>query len=388
MMQDKRGAPAAEKGRNLGLDALRIASMLAVVGQHLILHGGLQEALSGSLAGSLSASFLYIACLFAVDGFVLITGYCQAHKPFRLRGLFRLWVQASVYNVLCTAAVNLRVLYPDMQYADMLQAVFPILTDAYWFFTTYFALMLLSPFLNRAFGSLSRGKALALLLALVLLFSVFTDLASLTGRDPFRLSGGCRLDWFVVLYLTGAYFGRYGAPRFGLALAGGAMGMNALLTLVLTVWPLRIPGMTITPAQFRGNNSLLVYLSAVGLLWWFARLPIRAESPAGRCIRFFAPLCFAVYLIHDNLWVRLFYIQALSPLPALAGGPWYGWLGMFFAEGAGIFLFGCLVEWVRRQLFRLLRIDPLCDRIADRIAALWRRLTNAIFCRIGGEEDF
>lgn len=382
--------PAAQNvtERNLGLDALRIVAMLSVIGLHLLTHGGLQEALSGSVAGSLQASFLHILCMIAVDSFVLITGFCQFGRPLRPRGLFRLWVQVSVYNVVCTAAVNLRVLYPDMEYVDMAQAAFPLLTDAYWFFTTYFALMLLSPFLDRVFGGLERKRAVGLLLTMVFLFSLFTDLAALVGEDPFRVSGGCRLVWFVTLYLTGAYFKRYGVPRAGAALALGAMGVNFLSVLLLTFFCPSIPGIWIGANQFQANNSLLVYLSAVGMLLWFARLPIRPAGFAGRCIRFFAPLCFAAYLIHDNFWVRQFYIMALSPLPALAEGPWYGWLGMFLAEGAGIFLFCCAVEWVRRQLFRLLRIDDLCDRIADKIAALWGRLTDAVFRRIGGEQDF
>ena len=88
-----------KQNRNLGLDLLRIVSMMMVVGLHFINHSGLWEALSqGSLNWYLS-NLVFGLCYVCVNCFVLISGYFQCEATFKLKRVVSIWIQAACYSV-------------------------------------------------------------------------------------------------------------------------------------------------------------------------------------------------------------------------------------------------------------------------------------------------
>lgn len=89
------------------------------------------------------------------------------------------------------------------------------------------------------------------------------------------------------------------------------------------------------------------------------------------------PLIFAVYLIHDNDYVRDL-LWARLRVAESADSPWM----VLYVAGcaAVIFVVCCAVEWVRKKLFSLLRIDEtagrLCDRLQNAVEERLERLGN------------
>lgn len=381
---------SAVRQRNLGLDGLRILSMLGVVFLHLITHGMLRVTMSKDVTSRLLVDLFYILCLTSINCFVMISGFCQYGKPVRINRLVNLWAQVTAYNFLLTVAVNLRI-FPDSPYwSDIVFSLFPLLSDAYWFFSIYFFLSLFTPFLDRLLDTLSQKAALSGICLSVLLLSVFSDVAGFLGRDPFRVSGGARITWFFTLYLVGAYLKKYGVPRWSSrALLFGFLifGVHWLYDCLLSVLHPVIPGLTLAPDLFCRYNSFFSFSAAVCLFCFFSQLNIPHKSPAAFLIGTFSPLCFGVYLIHDNFWVRQFYVAALSPFPALRSSPWYIWLAVLFGEAIAIFLLCSLVEWIRQQVFRLLKINTVCHKLAAFITSAASNAVAIFQTMIGGIND-
>ena len=112
--------------------------------------------------------YLELSAYCAVNCFALITGYVGVNVPYRISRFINLWFQVFFY----TAGITFlfKWLVPgSVSFKGMIQAFFPVLRLAYWYFTAYAVLFCFIPFLNPAIRSLSRESArwLCLLVLLV-----------------------------------------------------------------------------------------------------------------------------------------------------------------------------------------------------------------------------
>lgn len=169
------------------------------------------------------------------------------------------------------------------------------------------------------------------------------------------------------MYIVAAYIRLY-VPveakhrKWGLLAYGGCalgVGVARFVAHYVTTAVLGYPMLT---SFFYSYNSILVVPGAIGL--FMAMRTVKVEGKAGKLIGFLAPLAFGVYLIHDHPAVRPVLWSFLKPY-AFASSLWMVPYGLLCT--AGIFLVCCLVEWVRKQLFRLLGIQRTIDRLCDRI---------------------
>ena len=75
----------------------------------------------------------------------------------------------------------------------------PLLSGRYWFYNTYFVLILLSPFINKLIVALSKDEFKKLLL---IFFVLWVLIPFVHGLKAIEMSN---LGWFVFLYLIAAY---------------------------------------------------------------------------------------------------------------------------------------------------------------------------------------
>lgn len=348
--------------RNYGLDLLRLVSMLLIVTLHMMRRGGVVSAVE-------MGSMKYWACILiecfaycTINTFAMLTGYVYIRARYRFSSLAMLWLQALVY----TLGIGILVwcFKPGLFSLQHLSClVFPVSKNLYWYLSSYFALFLLIPFLNKGLEALNKKQTGVLL---VLLFIAFSLIPSLSGRDAFGLNEGYGTLWLIYMYLLGAYFRKYdvGAEiTAGKALV--AYVITSLLPLVLRLvldpmqkaawWPFTDQiGLT-------DIGSPLVLASGVALFFACknARIPRWAEKP----IAFLTPGAFGVYLIHEHEYLRTYLLSGLLaplgklslPLMVLAV------LGCAF----GIFAVCILTDVARHHVFRLLRLKERLDRLED-----------------------
>lgn len=116
----------------------------------------------------------------------------------------------------------------------------------------------------------------------------------------------------------------------------------------------------------------------MAMVLFFARLPLK--GPLCRIISWIAPLTFGVYLIHvhplvfdlvlKNAFRALGGLKLISYAAALAGGV------------LGLFAVCALIEWIRQQLFRWLRIDAACAGCEKLLGSLEDKLFGCLLVKI------
>lgn len=356
------------KERDANLDLLRIVSMLLIVFLHSIDHSGvLETAETASKAIYFYVRFTYALCQVCVNCYVLISGYYLVRAKFQLYKLAVLWMETVFYTLLFKALFIALGIAP-FSLLSLVSCFFPILTGRYWFLTIYVGMYLVFPFLNLLVSAMDRRQHILLNLCLFGLFSMWSSIhPAIAGMNS---GGGWGLAWFVVLYLTAAWFRLYytpsGKPTVAFAvfflipflmaaaqLAGKTAGIGVLQT-ILENWV--------------KYNSAPVYLMTLSLFTAFLNVRIKSAK-ASHCICAAAPLTLGVYLIHAHANVAPWLWETLA-LPEKMGSTFFP----IIQFSCVIWIFAaCLVLDVIRKytVGRLETANTVCR--VNNIAIVWSK---------------
>ena len=352
-----------KKERNMGVELLRIVSMLMVAVAHILGQGGVLAGVSAApqTAGYAAAYLLESCCLLACTSYALVSGYVGAEGHFRYARLFETQVRVLFYTVLITAGFCIAV--PELFGFTLIKnALFPAMTGQYWYYTAYFGLMLFMPALQCMIAHLNRVQVRNLVVSIILLFSV---LPALFVSDIFQTAQGYSLWWLIALYLVGAYIKKYGCPLLKKPIP--ALAVYALS--ILAAWGIQmteaygvgipLPNMLVftSPAMLLGSVALLVAFSGF-------RLP----GPVKKAVSLCAPLSFSVYLIHVHplVWRHLFE----GRFAVFADYPAYGLVCAVIAAAVVIYAGCTLIDAVRAWLFRICRVRTGCEWLEERLKGL------------------
>lgn len=214
-------------GRNSSIELFRILCLFLI----FWMHG------AGSFAGNGVNAWLAIVAdsigNIGVSCFILISGYFgvkwDGKKMIKLdlMLIFYCWTGLALQFLWGTAGGG----------EEILSYLFPVIGKRSWYFTCYFALAALSPFLNETVEKLGERRLKELLAVMLLVFSGVTTFFffDITG------DGGKGIVQMVMLYLIGRYLrvagvvGKYRSGRLAAAfaaLAAGNFALNAALFVV------------------------------------------------------------------------------------------------------------------------------------------------------------
>lgn len=355
---------AAKKERQLNYELLRIIAMLMIVCLHYLGKGGIlgnparpEMNMTGYMAWLVEA-----LCLVAVNVYVLISGYFGAdasvstdsNPPFRevLRRPLKIWHQVFFYS----SVIGVIALLIGAQQFDIYQIFtycFPIVTEHYWFATSYVVLCLLMPFLNAGMMRLNQKETSCLLAGLLVLFSVSkTVIPMQLPWDKY----GYDVIWFIILYLTGAYLKRYQIKwlknRFwAMMLYLGSTAVIFASFFLLRMFWLKTGRLEDLINYGYTYNFLFCYVGAVGMFLAFSHEKTDAASQRFRKpIELFSKATFGVYLIHEHInireeWPKWFGCEAQSEHTVFA------FLIQMLLTVLCVYLVCTIIELLRMKLF-------------------------------------
>lgn len=286
-----------QKERESSFELLRILCITGIIFMHTF--GPLNDTLSGFNQGI----SLFINALFntGVTCFILLSGYFGI--KFDLAKLIRLDLVVIFYTLLGTF------LSGTITAKSLIFSCIPILSGRYWFLTCYFALCVLSIFLNKLVENAKKEILEGILLVLIFLFyAIPTFLYFELISD-----GGKGIVNMVIAYLLGAYIKKYHTEglnkmRLLLALAGSTLlvfSLNTALTLIKGV----------QMGMFCRDNSLFILFSAVMLLLLFREFHFKnrfINHLAGNVMPLYVFESFVRFYILDHFFDLSRY--TLSPL--------------------------------------------------------------------------
>ena len=134
----------AREGRAANYELLRILAMAMVVVMHFLSRSGYLIALDEPIEGvRIAGSILEAFCLVAVNVYVLIAGYFGVRGRFRVGKAVGLLGRIWFYALLILAVLTLSGVPTEasrLGIYGLIQYLFPIETEHYWFATSYFFL--------------------------------------------------------------------------------------------------------------------------------------------------------------------------------------------------------------------------------------------------------
>ena len=329
--------PAPSKTRNSAIELLRIVAMLMIIMSHSSYHGGFPEASSGFFPNNFFLDWMILGNL-GVDIYIIISGYFLSGKAFRPASVCRLLAQVLFYSFL---GYGIHLLWGNpFCIQDLKIVLLPTMYKSYWFFTAYFVLLWLSPFLNLFLEHASRKQLLRCIYTMMILWCL---VRSLTLQDMY----GATMSQFVMFYLIGAYFRKY--PDNAFTLPGKryllALGSFFLLLFAIGVYRWLCPWATkLDVAQrFHDPMSLLTAGTAIGM---FA-VAVNWKPFFCKSINLVASCTFGIYLLHDNPFVR-----SILWLDWIKNYQWFDsmyLLPRMLLSILLVFSVCCAVEWLRQK---------------------------------------
>lgn len=370
--------------RHMGLELLRLAAMLSIVFQHVLVQGGVlyEAALGDSTLKYLLCHVLQTFTLCGTDIFALITGYFCIRSGGKMRTLIRVWMETVFYM----AAVCLVFWFVDrgkLMHTTWDEIIFPITNRKYWYISCYAMLVIVMPLLNAAIKGCKKETLTGFILVFAFVSGVMAPFFS--NIDSFTVNNGYSPWHLAFMYLIGAYIRLYGQEKLGKVspwIMFGALFCSGLVPKIVKAAEIYLrPRYGATPAveyladvclRLQERSSIFLMLVSVCAFLLFLRLrPKRGHG----LINFLSRHSLGVYLLHVQ--------------PVLFGAAYYFFaplahLNMFVMALAvlgvslAIFFVSIGVDWLRGLLFALLRLDKLAVKLGDGIEAALGKLLRKI----------
>lgn len=329
--------------RETGFEILRILAMFFIMLIHLLNAGGM-------LANANKNTIIWHKLLYsfftpAVNVFVLVSAYFMVLSNIKFKKLLNLWCQVAFYSITTYLVASL-LIYDNFSIKAFISCFFPIVRKKYWFFTAYFILMLLSPFLNKILNNASKKELYSLSILLFVLSYLYM-------KQPvgsvFNLGAGYSVWWFICLYIFAGTLRLY-----PLNIKKGCV-LIVYLSSTFFLWMFSLSS---TDNVFFNliHNSLdytspLVTIASVSLLMLFKGVNIK-NIYVHNITCYISALTFGVYLIETsslhNFWhwdffkIQNYYSSPLSPL----------WVLLVALE---TFVFCAIIEAMRKLVVLLIR---------------------------------
>lgn len=341
-----------KRGRHVGADLLRIVSMIMVVSLHTLGYTG------GLSYDPNSAQFFFAWCLeslsyVAVNCFVLISSYFLIDSSFNKKKLISLWNQIVSFTIIIYAVLLLTGL-AEVSLANLVKCIFPVISQAYWFITTYVCLYLISPYLNACIKNLNDSGLKKITIILLLIFSLLPTFFTFFGWD--EAQGGNSLVWFVCLYFVAACLKRYQAlsiNKWWYLITYIMVSLLNVATMYIIPYVSKILGISKDYSHhFFQYNSIPVLIASIALFMFFINIDI-IPSKYTTFINKVAGLTLSVYLFHmhpvlKNLYQTTFHVERLA-------SQHYYFVYYILAVFA-IFIVGVVLEFIRKQIIILFSI--------------------------------
>ena len=331
--------------RHVGIDALRLVSMLMVCLFHVQI-----------LAGN--AQYIADICCIAVNLFAIISGYVCIQSHWKIKRYVNLWMQVAFYCVLCYTLwyiMSCIGIIKDYE-PNAVQYFLPVpLAGFNWYFTAYTGLFLVMPFINKLVSVLNKQQYLAMIMLTVCCMSVLTAL-----RQTHELFyNGFNTAWLMALYLVGGYFKKH--------------PVNISWKLCVTIYAISLVGMALmdnikgfTPFDYASPISLIA--SCVVFQLFVKWQP--THSYVVRKIELLAPHAFGVYLIHVQPPVGHYLSKALRLIHYHVSSDWW----MIVLQALTIYAACLLIDMCRGRLFHYLKVSVLAEKLLGACPAWLREL--------------
>jgi glucan phosphoethanolaminetransferase (alkaline phosphatase superfamily) len=249
------------------------------------------------------------------------------------------------------------------------KAAFPLTTRALWYVCAYFFMFPLMLILNNGIKTIKKYQHIII----IFLLQLPTIFRLIMKTDNYVLGSGYSALWLICLYVIGAYFRLYGAPKW----AKWYVTLPAFFIATYIAWSYRMnietqyaEKLIEKDSELYTNRGILIsYISpcmvvmAAALLMFFMQIKIKRKIPK-IIISNLAKATFGVFVLHvgaafwyhTEFWKKF---NAYGKLPA------FDMVVAVIGSSIAIYLVASAISLSRIYLFKLLHVHQGIDFLAD-----------------------
>lgn len=282
-----------KRERQSNIELLRILSMLMVLGVHidgaslgLPEPNGHWEMLTPRASWKIATESL---CIVGVNCFTMISGYFGIHLTLKKIGtyLFQcIFYSAGIYSLAM-------IISPSWcSWKGWIESWLVLSHTDLWYVPAYFALMLLSPFINAGLDKLSKRQSGII----IILFTAFNIWCGWWCHGNFNPTGYTVVQ-LIMVYMIGGYMRRYIHLECKCSIR-----LCLIAGYIISVTAVAISAIYLPSIQAFAYNSPFVLAESGFLFLFFATIRIHSNMINGT-----ARGAFAVYLIHKTplIWINV-----------------------------------------------------------------------------------
>ena len=314
---------------------------------------------------------------FAISGintYVLISGFFLSRSSVKISRIIKLICQVYFYTFLISIAmviVGTFTLHENNSLYKLVQYLFPVSSEHYWFVTAYVIMYVLAPVMNAAMEKLTRKQARIVIFGLLLWFCLIKSFVPvLFPTDKFGYDYG----WFICLYFIAAYIRRYDVKLF--YTAKKSLLVYLISSLIIATMSISLYYVNLNWGGFAhfqevpfNYNFLFTLTASLGLFSFFRYFNMK-ESKVSDALRIIGPLTFGVYLLHMHIEIRDRWVSWIAgligevPMHSVPLFAWHALRSILIVFVAGIF-----IDFLRKMIFdyldRVLSGTVLYKKIRD-----------------------
>ena len=287
--------------RNSSIEILRCILMIQIIFYHLLVHGTNgtfhQFFDNQPLPTTLIESFFLIFNMFPVDCFMIISGYYGLNiikgEKINIGKVLRIYIPIFFYSV---TFGTIAFIHNGLPIKEYVHNFLPIYQSNYWFITCYFILMLLSPFFNAFFEQFCRNKMF------ICYFITIGFINYLCSNSHFSSLLGLGYNKFFTIlycYFIGKFIKVYESKlTFSSGKSFLFFGSSFVIEYGIIYLVLKITGKNLW-IQLSLNSSPFTILQAIMIFLFFKKFSFQSKF-----INLLGRATFAVYLIHENQYIR------------------------------------------------------------------------------------
>lgn len=282
-----------ETVRDSKFELLRIISMVLIIFYHITYHS---ITVKPVIHTNFLYSLLYSGGKYGVVLFMMITGYFLINKTTtNYKRLIKLEFQVLFYSILTYFGITLIAGYPFNK-NEMMNIFLPNIMKTYWFYSGYFLVILLSPYITKTIKNLEKKEYLKLLIILFIFLIVLPSIKFEYMNEVVML---------LFYFLVGGFIKKYGSDyqtfsKLFLVIAISCYVLIGVSIMMLSISSLNNYNVPIDYLFYSNLSSPLVFFSVSSFFLWFSYQKIKYS----KIINKLGSISFAVYLIHDHFIAR------------------------------------------------------------------------------------
>lgn len=360
------------KSRLSNYELLRIVSMLLIIFYHTKLYGQIIQR-SENPTISIIMFFLGIFTIVHVNSFILVTGYFQSEKKFKMSKLWSLINASWFYRVVIMIILGGVGLVSFSKLDIITQSALLTSGDHLWYVKVFILLYCVSPFLNKFISYMDKKTYMKLLGVLFFIFCImpFISCNSLFENDGFTLYN------FVFLYLLGGFLKKYPIEKSYLFKRYSKSLLQVICIFVFFSVAFINGSIYLVMYLFKNVNSVfnyvqqhvsystfyysnpLVVIQTLSYFVFFGTLSFKSNI-----INRISSLTFGIYLIHENTYLRPFIYLWTGVLSTPVKSIWY--IPYLFLVTIVIFVVCGVIEFVRQWIFKFIYNRKISKILRDR----------------------